>query len=287
MEHRQLITLRAIVDTGGFNKAADELGYAQSSITAHIKELENELGFPLFDRLGKSIALTQAGRRFLPYALEIIELYAKSKVAVNETNEPSGQLTIGATESIMIYWLPKMIMDFMEQYPKVELILKSVDYINLSAQLKKGDIDAAILVESPAWKPAELITYKLEDERLSLVQSAKKLNVIQAEKMLFTEQACSWRPIFEDYLKKEGKSSNSKVELSSIEAIKKCIQCGLGTSMLPHFTVKDQIESGDFIEIPANVPHDALAIYSAIHKDKWRSVNLDVFLNALLNCDNS
>ncbi|WP_252312704.1 LysR family transcriptional regulator [Sinobaca sp. H24] len=64
MELRHLITFTTIVDTGGFKKAADELGYVQSSITAHIKELEKELGYPLFDRLGKSITMTQTGERF-------------------------------------------------------------------------------------------------------------------------------------------------------------------------------------------------------------------------------
>ncbi|GAE29926.1 LysR family transcriptional regulator [Halalkalibacter hemicellulosilyticus] len=124
MELRHLITFRTIVDLGGFNKAAQKLGYAQSSITAHIKELETELGYPLFDRLGKKVTLTQTGRRFLPYALDIITLYTKSKEMIKESDEPSGELTIGVSESLMIYWFPIIIMNFMGQYPNVQLTVK-------------------------------------------------------------------------------------------------------------------------------------------------------------------
>lgn len=286
MELRHLITFKTIVDVGGFKKAAEKLGYAQSSITAHIKELEKELGNPLFDRLGKNIMLTQTGRRFLPYAVDIIKLYSKSKEAINYADEPSGQLMIGASESLMIYWLPDIIVDFMKKYPKITLILKSIDYNDVSSQLKRGDIDVAILVETPTWDPKELTTQKLKNEKLSLVQSVKKTNNTSVQTMLYTEQSCSYRSIFEEHLKIEGKTSVSKVELSSIEAIKKCVLCGLGTSLLPKFSVKDEIKRGELKEIKSNVQNNTIAIYAAFHKNKWLSVNLDVFLNILNNPEN-
>ncbi len=283
MELRHLVTFRTIVDEGGFKKAADELGYAQSSITAHIKELEKELGYPLFDRLGKTITLTEPGKRFVPYALEIIELYSKSKEVIMEENEPTGQLTIGASESIMIYWLPSMIMEFMDKYPKVELILKSIDYKHLSNQLKKGEIDVAILVENSDWDPKDLVSEKIQEEKLIMVESSKdpKINT-----MLFTEYSCSWRPIFEDYLYEEGKANSLRLELPSVEAIKKCVLCGLGKSMLPHFTVKNEVENGELNVTNLDVPKNPIAIYSAIHKNKWRSINVITFLDHLIHLTN-
>ncbi|AQS55802.1 MAG: LysR family transcriptional regulator [Novibacillus thermophilus] len=283
MELRHLMTFKTIIDAGGFKKAADELGYAQSSITAHIKELEQELGYPLFDRLGKSIALTQAGRRFLPYALDMINLYSKSKEVMKEANEPSGELKIGASESLMVYWLPSVIMDFMKHYPKVELRIKTIDYDNLSNQLKKGDIDAAVLVETSSWKSKELTIQKIRDEKLSMIQSPHKTNHFASDTMLVTEYSCSWRPIMEYYLKKEGRTSVPRIELPSVEAIKKCVLCGLGRSMLPHFSVKDEIDKGELKAIKTDLEETPIAIYTAFHKDKWVSVNLEAFLNVLHN----
>ncbi|PTM59840.1 LysR family transcriptional regulator [Desmospora activa] len=281
MELRHLITFRTIVDVGGFKKAAEELGYAQSSITTHIKELEKELGTPLFDRFGKNITLTQTGKRFLPYAVDIIQLYSKSKETIDDTDEPSGQLTVGASESAMIHWIPTVISTFMKDYPKVELILKSLDYPDVSAQLSKGDIDLAILVETSPWSPKELTVKKLKEEKLVLVQSAKNGTAIKDRTMLYMEQACSWRSIFENHVQIEGKTSITKVELASIEAIKQCVSCGLGTSLLPHFTVKDELESGELKAIEADVPNNAIALYAAFHKNKWITRSLDAFLNVL------
>lgn len=79
--------------------------------------------------------------------------------------------------------------------------------------------------------------------------------------MPFTEYSCSLRPIIEDYLKMEGKTFISKIKLPSIEAIKKCVLCGLGKSMLPHFTIKDEINRGELKEISSNGQDNAIAIY--------------------------
>ncbi|XEC94067.1 LysR family transcriptional regulator [Paenibacillus tarimensis] len=283
MELRHLITFRTIVEVGGFKKAAEQLGYAQSSVTAHIKELEAELEYPLFDRLGKSVALTEAGRRFLPYAADIIALYTKSKQAVSGTGEPSGLLIIGASESMMIYWLPRLIKDFMKYYPKVELILKPLDYPHISEQLKKGDIDIAMLVELSAWTPEELIIRKLKNEKLALVQSASIPNV--SETMLYMEPSCSYRGIIDDHLKQEGKTTVLKMELQSIEVIKKCILCGLGKSFLPFFAVQEEIQRGELKEIPSNAQQFPISIYAAVHKNKWLSTNVDTFLNFISALD--
>ncbi|MFD2656385.1 LysR family transcriptional regulator [Gracilibacillus thailandensis] len=275
MELRHLITFKTIVDAGGFKKASDQLGYAQSSVTAHIKELEEELEKPLFDRMGRKTILTQAGHDFYPYALEIIELYAKSKAVVSEGEEPSGRLTIGASESLMVHWLPDLLMEFTEKYPKVELVLKSLQYENITAQLKSGDIDIAILVELPDWQVSELHINQISEESLSLIKGKNKRE--KPERMLITEYQCSWRPIIEDYIKKTD-TAISKIELPSLEAIKKLVICGLGVSMLPYFVVKEELHNDQLEEIKSICP---LGIYSAINKDKWLSKNMKAFLHLL------
>ncbi|MGM0943464.1 MAG: LysR family transcriptional regulator [Bacillota bacterium] len=281
MELRQLITFKTIVDVGGFKKAAETLGYAQSSITAYIKDLEKELGHPLFDRMGKKVVLTQAGKNFLPYATEIIQLYSKSKAAIHASSEPAGPLTIGASESLMIYWLPTLIMTFRKKFPKVELTLKSLQYDNLEGQLKRGDIDVAVLVEENNWSHDELIIHKIAEDKLSLVQPTDHCSSSTAETMLVTEYACSWRPIIDQHIKAIGNSSVTKVELPSIEAIKQCVLCGLGNTMLPYFTIKDKLQEGKLVEMPSCSLSNTIGIYTAIHKNKWLSPNLQAFLELI------
>ena len=281
MELRQLITFRTIVEVGGFKRAAERLDYAQSSITTHIKQLEKELGSPLFDRLGINISLTQTGRRFLPYALDMIQLYTESKEAVLRDDEVSGPLTIGASESLMIYWMPELMMDFMKEYPKIDLTLKSLDYPDVTSQLKRGDIDVALLVETSHWNPPECRIQKLKDEKLILVQSTNNQTAKSEQTMLYTEKACSWRPIFENRLSVGGTKSFFKVELPSVEAIKKSVLCGLGISLLPLFTVEEELAKGDLVELPTDMENHPIGIYAAFHQNKWISANLSAFLNKL------
>ncbi|UTR13760.1 LysR family transcriptional regulator [Salipaludibacillus sp. LMS25] len=280
MELRHLITFKTIVETGGFKKAADKLGYAQSSITTHIKGLEKELGQPLFDRLGKTITLTQAGHHFYPYALDIITLYDKSKQVLNEGETPWGDLTLGVSESLMIYWLPDLIKQFMERFPNVNIVLKSLNYEDLTAQLKQGEIEAAILVESPDWRPHTLTIKELKRDRLDLIYSPN-ISARALKTMLVTEYSCSWRPYVNTYLKQTNNDNMKKLELPSIEAIKQGVICGLGKAMLPKFVVEKEIESGEFIKEPVGKLNQEIAIMTAIHTDKWIGPNLQAFLSLL------
>ncbi|TDQ41151.1 LysR family transcriptional regulator [Aureibacillus halotolerans] len=278
MELRQLLTFKTIVDTGSFSAAAEELGYAQSSITAHMKALEKELGQPLLDRLGKTVQLTQTGRRFLPYVEEMLSLHDTALEAVTQNDTPSGPLTIGATESMMVYWLPGFINHFKKMHPAVELQVVPVDYLTVATQLQQNEMDIAMLLEKPSWKPPNVTALPFQEERLSIVQSAQHFPV---ETMLFTEKACSWRPIFEEYLHQHGQGIFQKLELPSVEAIKQCVLCGLGISMLPNFVVEEQIKKGELVATAWDTTHHSLQMFAAVHQNKWHSANMTAWLDTI------
>lgn len=159
MELRHLITLKTIVEKGGFKKAAEHLGYAQSSVTTHIKELEEEIGKPLFDRLGRKVVLTHYGEQFLPSAIKIIELYSQ---ALNTDDEPTGDLIIGISESLTIDRVPPILLEYKKSYPKVNLSLRSIDTYNVVSNLQNGDIDLALVLEKDAWSQPEIHCEKLK-----------------------------------------------------------------------------------------------------------------------------
>ncbi|WP_059105272.1 LysR family transcriptional regulator [Shouchella shacheensis] len=282
MEQRQLVTFKTIVDVGGFKKAAERLGYAQSSVTTHIKELEKELGAPLFDRLGKTVILTEAGERFYPYVDEMINLYHESIEAARGDEEPSGTLTVGVSESLMIYWLPHFIPSFMEKYPTIQLEVKAIDYQNVTQQLKRGDYDVVLFVEMSGWQSNELTIKKLTESKLVLVGSPTGTNQPTSEETIFLpERSCSWRPTFEEYVQKMGERSGEIVELPSIESIKQCVMSGLGTSLLPFFAVKTEIENGILRASEIELSDEYAGIYTAYHKNKWLSACLTIFLKEL------
>ena len=265
MEIRHLITFKTIVEKGGFNKTAEHLGYAQSSITTHIKELEQELGRPLFDRLGKKVMLTQYGQQFLTYATKIIELYNQS---LNIDKEPQGDLTLGISESLTICRVPAILLDYKMKYPKVRLLLKSLENYDVAASLKNGDIDIALILEKDDWQQEDLYSEKLIQERMVKISSSNKILTNTA---LFAESKCSYKSVFDEYIRNQAIDIRESLEFQSIEAIKHCVKNGLGFSVVPYFSVKEELEDkklqGEFVP----QQYASISTFFAYHKDKWLS----------------
>jgi DNA-binding transcriptional LysR family regulator len=278
MEIRHLITFKTVVDVGGFTRAADHLGYAQSTVTAHIQALEQELGTPLFDRIGKKVLLTEVGNQFLLHASEMIQLYYKAKDVSALTNQPAGELRIGAPESLTIYRLPAIIQSFRKQYPKVNIIIKSGSCRSLWEELRRGELDIAFLLQAP-FEDSELHTETLKDEPLVIIlppdhpgvyHSLENFKLSGTDNILFTEQG-SYRDFFEAFLRRRGIQTEAGMEFWSIEAIKQCVICGLGVSMLPLAAVQSEIEDNKIGAIPWKKEFGSVATIMSYHRNKWLS----------------
>ncbi|WP_027415996.1 LysR family transcriptional regulator [Aneurinibacillus terranovensis] len=279
MELRHLITFKTIVERGGFRKAAEHLGYAQSSVTTHIKELEEELGKPLFDRLGKKVILTDSGQQFFPYAIKIIELYSEAKYTLNTEDEPTGDLIIGASESLTVCRIPSILLDYKKNYPKVNLSLKSLDHVNLASSLQNGDIDLALVLEKDDWSLPELHCEKVKKEKMVLISPIEGDG--NKKTVLYTEGNCSYKNVFVEYIKDKQMEVKESLDFGSIEAIKQCVVSGLGISMMPYFSVKEEIESkklkGEVID--SNQP--AISTFITYHKDKWLSSSMNAMISLI------
>lgn len=277
MELRHLTTFKSIVEKGGFKKAAEQLGYAQSSVTTHIKELEEELGKPLFDRLGKKVILTQYGQQFLPYAIKIIDLYSQAKDTLNRDDEPTGDLTVGASESLTVCRIPSILLDYKKQYPKVNLSLKSLDHNDITSSLKNGDIDLALVVERDDWSLPELHSEKIKKEKMMLISPREGSG--NNKTVLYTEGKCSYKNVFDEYIKEKQIDVKESLDFGSIEAIKQCVISGLGISMMPYFSVKEEIESKKLIGEEIDSTQPTISTFISYHKDKWLSPSMSAMIS--------
>jgi DNA-binding transcriptional LysR family regulator len=147
MEIRHLQTFIYIVEVGGFTKAGDHLGYAQSTITSHIQILEGEIGGTLFDRLGKKIMLTNVGKELVPYARQMLEVYKEIKNITSEQKGVYGDIIIGAGESLSVYRLGKILKEYKKSFPKVNIILKNSICSDLRSRLYSGELDIIFTIE--------------------------------------------------------------------------------------------------------------------------------------------
>ncbi|MGE6345935.1 LysR family transcriptional regulator [Bacillus mycoides] len=265
MELRHLVTFKTIVEKDGFKRAADHLGYAQSSVTTHIKELERELGKPLFDRLGKKVVLTQYGHHFLSYAAKIIDLYSQ---ALNTNDEPIGNLIIGISESLTIGRIPPILLEYKRLYSKVNLSLKSIDNYDVTSYLQNGDIDLALILEKDDLSLPELFTENLKREKMVLIRPNDSED---SSTVLYTERSCSYKSVFEHYINYKQMDVKESLDFQSIEAIKQCVRSGLGISLVPYFSVKEELIASKLSGEEVSPEHPAISTFLAYHKDKWLS----------------
>lgn len=258
MELQHLKTFKAVASAGSFTLAGLQLSYAQSTVTAHIQSLEAEIGTSLFDRLGRKIALTDAGKRLLPYADRLLALAAEARDAVVAEDEPTGPVVISAPETITTYRLPAVLHRLRDLYPGISLKFRPVRVQELRRKVAEGVLDVAFVLERPI-DPKGLGLTSLIKEPMVVVAHPRHpltgLDSVQARDLagvdvLFTEPGCSYRNQFEHALLAAGVYPSVVLEFSSIEAIKQCVIAGMGISVLPRVAVEDEIARGQLVALP-------------------------------------
>ena len=115
MDIRNIQTFIRVAELKSFTKAADELNYVQSTVTMQIQQLEKELGYPLFDRIGKKVSLTSLGMEFLTYAYEILHAVEKAETLGRNSDNAHGILRLGVSESILFGVLADFLPAFKEK----------------------------------------------------------------------------------------------------------------------------------------------------------------------------
>jgi len=253
---RTLHTFRVAARTLSFTRAAAALGYAQSSVTAQMKGLEESLGVALFDRMGNRLQLTDPGERLLAYADRLLALAEEAQAAVR-SDEPRGALALTAPETVCTYLLPPLLRRFGEACPAVQVRFVPLHVREFKRALLDGVVDAAFILEE-AFAPGALRVEPLRDEPLAVVASpahplaarpAVVARDLVGEPILLTELGCSYRNRFERSLIQAGAYPARRMEFQSVEAIKRCAEAGLGIAALPRVAVAAELAAGRLAEL--------------------------------------
>ena len=286
MEIRQLKTFWTLASTRSFSRTAEVLNYVPSTITMQIKALEEELGVKLLDRLGKSVILTDAGQRLLPYANKILNDIEEARYVSSESEELTGTITIGADEVLCTYRLPALLRVFRERYPHVRLLFRPLSSHSLKQSLREGNVDVVFMLDEPIVS-TDLHTELLMDEPFFMVVSPKhplaacatlRIEDFNREQILLSETGCSYRTFFYQTLLRKGADSLTELEFNSVEAIKQCTMVGLGIALLPEMSLKGELERGELITLPWDLSEIQFATQMLWHQEKWISPSMKEFI---------
>jgi DNA-binding transcriptional LysR family regulator len=293
MELRHLRTFRAVARASGFTRAAAELGYVQSAVTSHVKALEAELGVTLFDRLGRTIVLTQPGERLLDYAERIEWLTQEATTALRGATEPAGPVRISAPEMLCAHRLPAMIREVYDRHPAVRVLLAANPTGALDAPLvhalTHAQVDVAFVLEEQLRAQAPLAAEPLGDEPLLVVAApehplAGRREVtpqhLDGVPMMVTEPGCRYRSVLEDALASAGAGPEIVGEFTSSETIKRCVEAGAGLGVLAAVSVADELAAGSLVALPWRGPELRIRSYLVWHTARSTSPTIDAVVRA-------
>jgi DNA-binding transcriptional LysR family regulator len=278
MTPTQLRTFRTVAATLSFTRSAEILDYAQSSVSAQIRGLEDELGAPLFDRIGRRVALTEAGKRVLAYTDRAMALESEIRTALSEPTSYESVLRVGAPESMMTYRLPGWLARFRNDHPAVRLYYAPMVDMDLYRGVTEGRLDFAMLLQPPV-RVDTLEVRKIRTEPIRVFAAthhrlAKKKKLtpedLIGETVFLTESGCGYRHLFEQELAKAGNYTCVRLEFNSVEAIKRCVAAGLGVGFLPQVALQNLIDE-DVLTVLSWEKTFSVDLQLVWHRQKWLS----------------
>jgi LysR family transcriptional regulator, cell division regulator len=281
MDIADLKVFEAVARLGGMNRAAAELHTVQSNITARIKALEADLGWPLFDRRPRGVVLTAAGQRLLPYALRAMRLIADARCAARDDGSPHGLLTVGSLETTAALRLTPLLAGYAAHYPNVDLVLRTGTTRELVAATLEQRVDGAFVC-GPVGQP-ELCEEVVFREELGLLAAPGIGSLDEAlggreVRVVVLRAGCSYRQKLEVLLAHRGITVRRQLEFGTLEAIFGCVAAGLGITLLPR-ALLGPVWTADRVSVHSLPPAEARVETVFIRRrDAFTSSALKAFL---------
>lgn len=287
MELKNLRTFQAVVDQGSYQKAADGLGYTQSTVTVHIQQLEEELGVPLFERVGRRMVLTQVGEQALAQARELLAAADRLAQLGRAGHELSGTLRVDMAETLLCYKTQPVIQTFRKLAPQVRLIIRSRNCLDIVENVRSGACDLGVGYDMD-WSRDALEVETMGEYEVILLASPGFCHpdlVTRDQRKpvsLITDEPDSiFRRRLEDYLRLRAITLDATLELWSIETIKRCVISNLGFTYLPRFTAEDELADGRLVELIAPISGARFPALCAWRKNRWVTPAMELFMQLL------
>jgi len=251
LDIRQLEIFVKIVSCGNFSKAARELYLTQPTVSSHIHALEEELGISLFERRSREAVLTDGGKQFYPYALNILMLKEQGmEKALHFKGTVQGVINISSSSTPGIYILPLLLKPFEEQFTAVSfnVSISNTDQViskvlNYEADL--GFVGGVYFDDPLRFLPVHedtMVVVAPLTEKYKAMPSSISFEDVEDEKFIMRAEGSFTRKVFASALQQNNKSIdelNVSLEINSIEGAKNCVQKGMGITVMPEICVSE------------------------------------------------
>lgn len=286
MELRNLITFIHVAELGSFTRAAEQLGYSQSTVSFQIKQLEDELGCLLFERINHTITLTERGEDLVAYAHEIRSLIDEFKDNLEKEESLSGHIHIVTPDSVCEEMINLHYLDFHRKYPAISLKFTTADTSVMFDMLDHNEADAIITLDSHTYGKDYVIA-KEEALPMHFVASARSkyatarsisiMDIIE-EPFILTEYGQGYRRVFDKELAKRSLEITPVLEIGRTDIITSLVAEGEMISYLPDFVTRPLVDAGRLSYL--DISDFKIEIWKQLiyHKNKWISKSLRTFI---------
>lgn len=290
MNLHQLRIFTTVARLGSFSRAAEELSISQPSVSIQVADLERSLGVDLFEKLGKRIYLTEAGRILDEYARRMLGLAEEARIALEDIKGlHRGRLMVGATTTPGTYILPRVIAAFQERHPQVAVVLEIADAKRIQERLLRNEIDLGVV----GWEVTaqDLRAEPFLDDELVLVASPSHplatagrahAKGLRDHRLILRERGSGTREALEAALREAGVAIAPSMELGTGEAVKEAVVAGLGVTIISRLAVAGDVHAGRLVIVP--MPDLAIRrrFSFVYHRDKRFSQAITTFRAMLL-----
>ena len=257
-DSRQLRAFCVLARTGSFTETGRELHLTQSGISHSMKALELDAGCLLLNRLGKKVALTQAGEQLLHHAEQILEEMERAREALTHLGKwGQGRLRLGASTTACQHIIPPVLRAFKERFPEHVITIEASDTAGMVTALLQQRVDLALTL-NPGNEP-QLEFHPLFNDELFFLVGARHAwaavphiprNEIPKQSFIhYSKNSVTFR-LVEDYFRREMIVLNTVIEVGSMEATKELVKLGLGVSIMARWAARKELEDNSLIALP-------------------------------------
>ena len=289
MDLRSLQIFIEVAELNSFTRAGEKLGYSQPTVSFQIRQLEQELGVPLFDRIGHTVSLTDAGREALRYAQRICNLSREMADGNLHSRPVSGVIRLGMADSLCYPLIAQNFHCFREEYPNIDLHIYDAGTGELFRMLDHNEVDLICTMDSRVYNTAYVTA---EEEPIGthfVVAAAHPLaqqKTVQAEQLmtqpfLLTEKGMSYRRLMDEKLAARSLEVRPVLETARADLICGLVARNMGVSFLPDYVTESDVQRGKLVRL--HVPDFEVTVWKQIlyRRDKWQSPQMKAMLGYL------
>lgn len=251
---KQLEAFIAVAQHLSFTRAAEQLNLTQPAVSMQLKQLESQIGQPLFEHMGKKLFLTEAGREVRQYARQVLQQVDNMEAGLAGLKDlERGTLSLSVATTAH-YFAPKLLSIFYARHPGVNVKLEVTNRETLVSQLDNNTVDLVVMGRPPEEVDVESGTFM--ENPLVLIAPANhpfaheksiQINRLENETFLVREEGSGTRKAMEKFFAQHGIHMSTGMEVSSDEAIKQSVQAGLGLGIMSRDAVQNEIRLGHLI----------------------------------------